>query len=326
MNIGIIGCGLIGNKRALSLEREDRVVSAYDTDAAALAAFTEKFGCIPARHWSDVVSAPEIEAVIIGVFHRSLAEISLEALKHGKHILVEKPAARNARELQPVVDYLNASEPRLIAKCGFNHRFHPAFLKARAILDEGEWGDLMFVRGRYGHGGRPGYEQEWRADPEIAGGGELLDQGMHLIDLSRWFLGDFSRLQGIARSFFWDMQVEDNAFLLLETPKQQVAQLHVSWTEWKNLFSFEIYARTLKLHIEGLGGSYGTERLMCYRMAPEMGPPETTIYEFPGPDASWQSEWANFKGAVLNHGPLCGSLDDALQALRVVQKIYELNA
>ena len=100
---------------------------------------------------------------------------------------------------------------------GFNHRYHRAFRKAREIFDSGALGEMMFVRGRYGHGGRPGYDKEWRAVPELSGGGELIDQGMHLIDLARWFLGDFEKVQGHIATYFWNMPVEDNGFLLLRT-------------------------------------------------------------------------------------------------------------
>ena len=128
----------------------------------------------------------------------------------------------------------------------------------------------MFVRGRYGHGGRIGYDREWRANPGLSGGGELIDQGVHMIDLSRWFLGDFREIQGYAHTYFWDMPVDDNGFMILRTAKNQTAFLHVSCTEWKNLFSLEIYGRKAKLHIEGLGGSYGLEKLSFYKMLPEM--------------------------------------------------------
>ena len=127
----------------------------------------------------------------------------------------------------------------------------------------------MFVRARYGHGGRVGYEKEWRARPEMSGGGELIDQGVHLIDLARWFVGaEFAQVEGKAVTLFWDMPVDDNAFMTLTTASGQVAHLHVSCTEWKNMFSFEIYARHAKLQIDGIGGSYGVERLLALRDAP----------------------------------------------------------
>ena len=189
-------------------------------------------------------------------------------------------------------------------------------------MDAGVAGPLMFVRGRYGHGGRVGYEREWRADPDIAGGGELIDQGVHLIDLSRWFLGDFPVVDGHARTYFWKMPVDDNAFLLLQTAGGQTAFLHVSCTEWKNLFSFEIYGRDAKLHVEGLGGSYGVERLTCYKMLPEMGPPETTAWEYPGGDRSWHLEFAEFLEDIRLDRTPSANLADARAALAVVEAVY----
>src|SRR5439155_26745498 len=155
-------------------------------------------------------------------------------------------------------------------------------------------GPIMVVRGRYGHGGRIGYEKEWRADPKISGGGELIDQGVHLIDLAGIFLGQFSTIDGHISTSFWDMPVEDNAFLSLRNSGGCTAWLHASCTEWKNLFSLEIYGRNAKLHWEGLGGSYGVERLSFYQMSPQMGPPETTIFEFPRGDESWKLEINEF--------------------------------
>jgi predicted dehydrogenase len=180
----------------------------------------------------------------------------------------------------------------------------------------------MFIRGRYGHGGRPGYEREWRMDPAQSGGGELIDQGVHVIGLASWFLGEFTDVHGVATTYFWKMVVDDNAFMTLRTKGGAVAFLHVSCTEWKNMFSFEIYGRDGKLAIDGLGGSYGVERLAWYRMLPEMGPPETTIWEFPGGDRSWQVEFSEFLEDIrLGRQPAAG-LADARSTLSVVESVY----
>ncbi|MGZ8847848.1 MAG: Gfo/Idh/MocA family protein, partial [Pyrinomonadaceae bacterium] len=207
-------------------------------------------------------------------------------------------------------------------RVGFNHRYHPALQKAHDLFKKGLLGKMMFVRGRYGHGGRLGYEKEWRADPNLSGGGELIDQGVHLIDLARWFLGDISEVNGFANTYYWDMPVDDNGFMLLKTASREVAFLHVSCTEWKNLFSLEIYGHGAKLHIEGLGGSYGVERLTYYRMLPQMGPPETTIWEYPMSDNSWQIEFAEFMEDISLGRQPSASLDDAFAALNIVRDVY----
>jgi predicted dehydrogenase len=180
----------------------------------------------------------------------------------------------------------------------------------------------MFLRARYGHGGRKGYDREWRADAALSGGGELIDQGVHLIDLAGWFLGDFPQVDGHAATYFWDMKVDDNAFLSLRTAGGQTAWLHVSCTEWKNLFSLEIYGRDAKLALDGLGGSYGVERLAIYQMRPEMGPPDTTIHEYPRGDESWAVETRAFVDDIrLNREPSPG-LAEGIRTLEIVEKIY----
>jgi len=179
------------------------------------------------------------------------------------------------------------------------------------------------MRGRYGHGGRVGYDREWRADPALSGGGELIDQGVHLIDLARWFFGELPQVEGHAVTSFWDMPVDDNAFMNLRTADGRTAWLHVSCSEWKNLFSLEIYGRGAKLEISGLGGSYGIERLTLFKMLPEMGPPETTIWEYPRGDQSWRVEMEIFEEDICLHRRPDPGLRDALAILEIVGKIYE---
>lgn len=323
MRIGVVGCGLIGTKRALALGREHTVVIVADVQKERAEKLAKNFSAAKATDdWQQVTGNPGVDIVFVATTHDMLARVALSAVQAGKHVLLEKPGARNAQELLPVVE--EAVRKRVIVKVGFNHRFHPGMQKAKEIIDSGSLGPLMFIRGRYGHGGRPGYDKEWRADPVISGGGELLDQGMHLIDLSRWFLGKLSVAGGFVHTYFWDMPVDDNAFMLLKSGQNQVAWLHVSWTEWKNTFSYEIYGRDGKLHVEGLGGSYGTERLSFYKMLPEMGPPETVIYEYPGKDLSWELEFKDFYHAISTGSQPCGNLDDAFSALTIVGDLYNI--
>jgi predicted dehydrogenase len=317
----IIGCGLIGQKRSKALAGA-RLVACADISMERAQKLAGQFpGCRASDNWQDILSSQDVDVVMIATPHDMLAEISRAAIAAGKHVLVEKPAARHADELRDLPGL--AEKMGVLIHVGFNHRYHRAFRKAREIVDRGVLGPLMFLRARYGHGGRPGYEKEWRAVPEISGGGELIDQGVHLIDLARWFLGDFAEVDGYAHTYFWNMPVDDNAFLLLKTASKQVALLHASCTEWKNTFSFEIYGRDGKLHIEGLGGSYGLERLSWYKMLPEMGPPETAIWEYPMADNSWEVETVEFFEDIRLIRQSAPGLKDAIAALDIVDKIYK---
>ena len=270
--------------------------------------------------WCTAVTSAEVDAVVVATTNQWLAPVAMAACEAGKHIIVEKPAARTVTELDAVI--AAARKAGVVVQVGFNHRYHPALRKARELIDAGALGTLLFLRGRYGHGGRVGYEKEWRSDPAVSGGGELIDQGVHMIDLSRWFLGDFARVDGHAVTYYWNMPVDDNAFVSLTTLAGQTAWLHVSCTEWKNLFSLEIYGRDGKLDLQGLGGSYGVERIAFYKMLPQMGPPETTIWEYPGEDVSWSLELADFEEAIRTGRRRGPGLEDARAALDIVERVY----
>jgi predicted dehydrogenase len=322
VNVGIIGCGLIGQKRARAFGPDHTIVAVADTrrDAAERLAAQHR-GAAVADDGFAIAERDDVALVVVATTNDALAPVTLAAVERGKHVIVEKPAARRAAELDPIIEA--ARRTGAVVKVGFNHRFHPALRKAHEIWTSGVCGPLMFIRARYGHGGRRGMEREWRGDPKVSGGGEMLDQGVHLIDLARWFAGDFVEVEGRVARYFWDWDVEDNGFAMLRTATGQIAWLQASCTEWKNMFSFEVYGRDGKLQIDGLGGSYGVERLSFYRMLPEMGPPETTIWEYPGEDRSWQAELADVLDAIATGRPVTGGLEDARAALAVVERLYE---
>ena len=320
MTIALGGCGLIGNKRASALAGARLVICADSQIARARSLASKVPGCAATDDWQRVLEREDVSAVVVATTNDALPVIARAAIEAGKHVLVEKPAARNADELKMLPPL--ARERGILVRVGFNHRYHRAFVRAQQIVNSGDLGELMFVRGRYGHGGRLGYEKEWRAQPELSGGGELIDQGVHLIDLARCFLGNFAEVNGYAHTYFWKMPVDDNAFLILKTVEKQIAFLHVSCTEWKNMFSFEIYGHKGKLQIDGLGGSYGVERLVWYKMLPEMGPPESTLWEYPQADNSWEVEMAEFMEDIrLGREPTAG-LEDAIASLDIVNRIY----
>ena len=320
LNFAVIGCGLIGRKRVNALGPNPPLYTC-DLDAARAAELAKLApGCTAVTDFKTVLADARVHAVIVATLNASLAPITLAAVRAGKHVLVEKPGALNAAQLRTVRDAVQKTGARV--RLGYNHRFHPALQKARSLVDTGALGSLMFLRARYGHGGRKGYDREWRADPKLSGGGELIDQGVHLIDLAGWFLGEFATIEGHASTLFWDMKVDDNAFLSLRTAAGQTAWLHVSCTEWKNLFSLELYGRDAKIAIDGLGGSYGPEKLTFYKMLPQMGPPETTVFEFPRADDSWAVETRAFVDDIRASREPSPGLREAIRTLEIVEEIY----
>jgi predicted dehydrogenase len=325
LGVAIVGCGLIGAKRARALGEGDRIVGCYDLSAKARSDFAAAHATTEFEELEALLrTGPDV--VIVAVTHDGLAVTAELALAAGASVLVEKPAGLGVAQIDRLIAAERASGGCRV-KVGFNHRFHPALARAAAEVGGGDHGELMFLRGRYGHGGRIGYDREWRAVPARAGGGELVDQGMHLLDLTHWLAGALPLHSALLRTHFWDTQVEDNAALILGEPDSRVApwaMLHVSWSEWKNLFSLEVYCRSAKLAVDGLGGSYGPETLRIYRMRPELGPPDLEEIIYPSEDHSWQAEWEHFADALLadDGRPLLGDLADARYAWERIEEAY----
>ena len=322
VRIGIVGCGLIGHKRAEALAGVDALVGASDIDQGRATELSARYGGRACRRLEELLAlAPD--AVIVAVTHDQLASIATKALDAGAHVLVEKPGGIGTEEIDRLAQA--AARAGRLVKVGFNHRFHPGVARLAAEVHSGDHGELMHLRARYGHGGRPGYDSEWRANPALSGGGELIDQGMHLLDLSHWLAGPLPLRCALLRTHFWDTSVEDNAALILGRNDARAApwsMLHVSWTEWKNMFSIEVYCERAKLQLDGLVRSYGPQRLMIYRMSPQLGPPAQEELNYPDVDQSWSAEWEHFVAAIRGESPLLGDLADARYAWARIEEAY----
>lgn len=295
--VGVVGCGLIGHKRSAVLGA-DRLVGCFDVDAGRARELAGEHGAAACASLGELL-ALEPDVVIVAVSHDRLRPAAVAALQAGSHVLVEKPCGISTADVDAIATAARAAGRQV--KVGFNHRHHPAIARALETALSGRFGDVMFARARYGHGGRIGYDREWRADPAIGGGGELTDQGMHLLDLFHALLGELPLHSALLRTSYWDMAVEDNAVVTLGAPGEPQApwaSFHVSWSEWRNLFSLEVYCRTGKLQVDGLQGSYGPQHLTVYAMRPELGPPDVETFEFAPEDVSWAREWEVVRAAA----------------------------
>ncbi|MFC2036531.1 Gfo/Idh/MocA family protein [Chloroflexota bacterium] len=339
LRVGVVGCGVIGKRRAHLVQESSssELLIVADVNEGRARELAREAGCAATTDWEKAVGREDIDVVVVATVNKVLMPIAVAALESGKHVLCEKPPGRNLEEACQMADA--ARESGRLLKIGFNHRHHPAIWKAHELCAQGAIGPVMFIRAVYGHGGRPGYEKEWRGDAELAGGGELLDQGVHVVDLCRWFMGEFVGAFGCTGTYFWELgstrpleddhssglgrQLEDNAFVLLRTVDGRIAHWHTSWTQWKNRFSFEVFGRDGYLLVNGLGGSYGTEALTVGHRRPESGPPIEERFEFNGPDLSWQVEWQEFVSAIRNGRQPLASGEDGVRTMRTVAAIYE---
>ena len=327
IHIALIGAGGIGKAWADAVKETKGVELAVVVDVnlesakAIAASFSE---CIVTSDWKDAVKDNNIDAFIVATPHKFLAPISFTALTAGKHVFCEKPCGINVKEVAR--NAAIARRKKLIYMPGFNHRYHAGYLKAREIFEEGGIGKILFIRARYGFGGRPGYNKEWRFKKAIAGGGELFDQGIHMIDMVHWFLGDFKDIYGFAENLFWGGDVEDNGFALLRTKEGQVASIHVSWTNWEWVHSFEVYGDKGYLVIDGLDQRYrGPEQLIWGRRDATFAHPKETKYVFDKETKfdSLHRELAAFAEAVVGGKNKIPQGKDVYEAMKIIETIYK---
>jgi predicted dehydrogenase len=324
LEVAIIGAGNIGSVRGRVIARSSnsRVRLVADANFSLAQKLANAVEGIAVLDPLEAATDPKVDVVVVSTPTKFHNQYAVAALRAGKHVLCEKPLARTTAEATNIIE---ASEARnRILKTGFNYRYMAHVRKAKEIIEAGGIGDISFVRCRYGHGGRPGYEHQWCTDQDLSGGGVLLEQGIHILDLFRYLVGEVVQLMGETPRFFWGFpEVEDNCFLLLKTASSQTAQIHVSWTQWVNVFSLEIFGRDGYLHLTGRDGHYGPQRLVWGMRRADHSRPHEEIFNFPAADDSWEREWEYFTNAIHTGNLGMGHAEDSLRALEMVEAAYE---
>lgn len=323
MRVAIVGAGLQCRRRApvLAESKEDQLVAIASKDPAQADAMARQFGSRGVGRWQELLTRDDVDAVVVCTPPHVHAEITIAALRAGKHVLCEKPLSRTLAEAESMQQA--SREAGRVLKCGFNHRHHPAVCEAKRRLDAGELGRPLFARCRYGICGRPGYEKEWRADPDQAAGGQLIEQGTHGIDLIRWFMGEIAEVSCMtAVHYFREQKLEDDGLALFRTASGGTASLHTSLVQWQNLFSFEVFGSDGYARVEGLGAAYGTEHLYLGRRD-FSAPFQDHVIQYRGGDISWREEWREFTAAIREGREPIGGARDGVEAMRVALACYE---
>ena len=327
--VGIIGFGRIGRRRAELVRAHRNLELVAVADPVARDSSGPYASCIWHRDGADLLRE-DVDAVFVCTPNAATADLVVRSLEAGKHVFAEKPAGRSVADIQRLRD-VEGRCPSLRVKFGFNHREHDSVRMSQSLIASGELGRLMWMRGTYGKAGGPAYEGDWRADPELAGGGILLDQGIHMLDLFRLFAGDFTEVKSFVGQAFWKTGgLEDNAFALLRGRNKCVGVLHSSATHWNHTFRLEIYLTDGYLVLEGfLTGSrtYGRETLVIGRrdwndVEAVSGRPREERYYFDD-DRSWEREVSDFVHCTSTGAPVVnGSSLDAQRAMELVARVY----
>ncbi len=325
LKVGIAGYGVVGKRRHHFIDAHPhlQVVGVCDQNFKSAGILTEGIGKY--TNYKDLLAHEKLDVLFVCLTNDIAAEVTIAGLNQNLHVFCEKPPGRNVSDILKVRE-VESAHPHLKLKYGFNHRFHDSVKEALRIVESGQLGRLLNMRGVYGKSIIVSFESDWRSKRDIAGGGILLDQGIHMVDLMRLFAGEFTEYHSFVENSFWNYDVEDNAYALMKSEKGVIAFLHSTATEWRHRFNLEITLTEGTVILNGiLSGtkSYGQETLKIVYRGPEDGgnPKEQTTSFIK--DNSWKEEIDEFADCLVNDKKvLNGSSYDALKTMEMVYNIY----
>lgn len=326
LRVGIAGYGVVGKRRRQFIDRHPALVTVAVADRNIAEDGVLPYGTRQYRHYRDLIDRETLDILFVCLTNDVAAEVTMAGLDHGLHVFCEKPPGRDLQDIADVIA-CERRHPGLKLKYGFNHRYHDSVRDALALVRGGELGRILDLRGVYGKSAIISFGQnDWRSKREIAGGGILLDQGIHMVDLMRLFAGEFTEIQAIVSNRFWGHDVEDNAYALMRTEDGTVAMLHSSATQWRHRFQLDITLERGGLTLAGIlsgSKSYGAETLtVVWATEDDAGDPreQTTRYN---QDPSWADEIADFADCVVSGRAVSeGSSQEAFQTMQLVYRIY----
>ena len=327
LNVGIIGYGKMGRLRHKICETFSnvKVIALNDPYEPNI---QNTNGVRVYKRATEIISNPDIHVIFIATVNSLNKELTIASLQSGKNVFCEKPPALNVVEMQEVIKAEKQSGKKLMY--GFNHRHHGAAVHMHEIVRDQKFGRILWMRGRYGKSVDTDYLDTWRANVDLAGGGILIDQGIHMLDLFLYLGGTFDEVQAMISSVYWEIEgLEDNVFALLRnTETGRVASLHSTMTQWRHLFSLEVFMESGYMVLNGLktsSNSYGAEKLVIAKnrsKAPAATWEQEDSYEYQV-DTSWEREMTVFFNAIKHDAPIVnGNSSDAMQVMKLIDTIY----
>ncbi len=324
LKVGIIGYGKMGQIRHEALME----IGGSELVAVSEPSKEAEKAKVPNISHDEIINHPDIDIVVICTPNFLNKPLAIKALNARKHVFCEKPPAFTEKDIQEIraAEQLSGGKKLMY---GFNHRHHDSVIKMKELIDSEEYGKVIWLRGRYGKSVTADYYNQWRSKKELAGGGILMDQGIHMLDLFLYLGGDFDRVQAEISNLYWQMDTEDNAFVILKnTANGMAASLHSTMTQWRHLFSLEIFLEKGYMTLNGIitsSMSYGEEVLSIAKSrtaapAATWEDEERIKYTL---NSSWNYEMKHFIDAINNNTEiLIGNSKDAQKLMRILDKCY----
>ena len=323
-SIGIIGFGKMGQIRKNIIDSIPDYSVKWVCDTMPPKESNFKFTKDPNVIFND----DEVDIIFVCTPNYLTKDFVVKGLDSKKHVFCEKPPGISSAQVMEIIE-AEKRNPECKFMIGFNHRWHQSIVEAKRLVDSGKFGEILWMRGRYGKSVDQNFFNGWRAKRAYAGGGILMDQGIHMLDLFLMFCCDFEDVKAVCSDLYWHLDIEDNVFAILRNSKGQVASLHSTMTQWRHLFSFEIFMEQGYIVINGLitsSQTYGKEELSIAEN--RTTPPQATWTKEEkitfSIDNSFQDEVKVFIQCIDSNSPITtGGSEDAMKVMRLVERIYD---
>jgi predicted dehydrogenase len=325
LKVGIAGYGIVGKRRHQYIDLHPNLKVTAVCDQFFSSNFEPIPGLASFTSYQELLET-DLDILFVCLPNNMAAKVTMAGLEKGLHVFCEKPPGKDVEDIRNVIA-AEKKRPGLKLKYGFNHRYHDSVKEALKIIQSGELGDVINLRGVYGKSRVIPFSGGWRSEREMAGGGILLDQGIHMVDLMRLFCAEFVEVKSFISNDFWKHDVEDNAYAILKDEKGRVAMLNSSATQWQHKFNLEISLSQGYIELHGIlsgSKSYGEEKIVIGKRDEDSdnGQMESKTIKFLQ-DNSWKDEIFEFAEAVLHDKPVVsGTSNDALETMKLVFKIY----
>ena len=324
--VGIAGFGIVGERRKMFIEKNpdlnlvaicDKLLEKKKKIESHISFFTD---------YRDLLDL-DLDIIFVCMTNDIAPEVTISSLKKGLHVFCEKPPGRNVEDIEKVIKIENIAKNQIL-KYGFNHRYHDSVILAKQLISSGKFGEIINLNGIYGKSRIVSFEGGWRSKKEIAGGGILIDQGIHLLDLIRFFSGEFNEVKSFVSNNFWNYDIEDNAYAIIRNKEGVVAMINSSATIWEHKFNLRINLTKGFLELSGLltsSKSYGEEKLYTHQHNSKSIKNDFKKIEYKFmEDNSWEKEIDEFVNCInTNTRPKYGTSLDALETMKLVYKIYK---
>lgn len=312
LKFALIGTGGIAQTYAQAFQQSEscELVAVADVNEDSAKAYAEPFNAKSFSDYKTLAENVETDAVIIATPPNTHPEIGMFFMQKGVHVLCEKPLCLSVTEAKQMIE--TAEQTKVVFTMATKFRYCEDVVKAKAIIASGVLGEIVQFENAFT--AKVDMSKRWNSQKEISGGGVLIDNGTHSVDIVRYFLGAITDVLALETSGTQNLSVDENVKLLVKTENNIAASVDLTWGINKELPNFiSVYGKNGTLHIGWRESKYKLNSSPDWNV---FGKGYDKVQAF-------KSKIENFAGAITNGEELLTKPSDALASVEVIEAAYK---